>query len=128
MTSTHCVACNNKKKWFIKEREAKGWNSVAKKVFISYKLICLLILENQSVLYEKGQKNMFTNVTRRKSKARIMNSYRHVKIAIISFIYLMLIMFLQPEQVQNMPKLEITHLPLIKQITGTLYFQGSTHD
>ena len=24
MTSTHCVACNNKKKWFIKEREAKG--------------------------------------------------------------------------------------------------------
>ena len=117
-----------RKNGLSKNAKQKDEIPLLRKSSLVYKLICLIILEKQSVLYEKRQKNMFTNVTRRKSKAGIMNSYRHVKIAITSFIYLMLIMFLQPEQVQNMPKLEITQLPLIKQIIGTLYFQGSTHD
>ena len=60
MTSTHCVACNNKKKWFIKEREAKGWNSVAKKVFISLQInLSSYIGKPERTLWERTEEHVY---------------------------------------------------------------------
>ena len=55
-------------------------------------VIVLFILEKQSALYWKGQKNMPTKIIIRKNKAPSMNTCRVLDITTITLIYLMLIM------------------------------------